>query len=59
VITSLLVAVLAVVYRYLSIWENKKRDKGGIMEAYEHAYVRRSLHSPDKALLTLDVSVGR
>ncbi|KAK3054088.1 hypothetical protein LTR09_004866 [Extremus antarcticus] len=38
VITSLLVAVLAVVYRYLSIWENKKRDKGGIMEAYEHAY---------------------
>ena len=38
VITSLLVAVLALVYRYVSIWENKKRDKAGILEAYEHAY---------------------
>ena len=38
VITSILAAALSVVYRYLSIWENKKRDKTGILEDYEHAY---------------------
>jgi hypothetical protein len=38
VITSVIAAVLSVVYRYLSLWENKKRDKVGILEDYEHAY---------------------
>jgi hypothetical protein len=38
VITSILSAALALVYRYLSMWENKRRDKAGILEDYEHAY---------------------
>lgn len=35
--TTVTVAALSVVYRYLSIWENKKRDRVGA-ESYEHAY---------------------
>lgn len=38
VITSSLVAVLAVVYRFLAMWENNRRDKSGVSESYEHAY---------------------
>ncbi|KAH8696466.1 MFS transporter [Talaromyces proteolyticus] len=30
--------VLVIVYRFFCVWENKKRDKAGIMEGYEHAY---------------------
>lgn len=36
--TTIATAVLAVVYRYLSIWENNRRDKSGTLESYEHAY---------------------
>jgi hypothetical protein len=39
VITSILAAVLAVVYRYLCIWENNKRDKSGQIEAFDNAYM--------------------
>lgn len=35
-ITSIVAAVLAVVYRYVCLWENK-RDKLGV-EAFDHAY---------------------
>lgn len=35
--TTIATAVLSVCYRYLSLWENKKRDKDGA-ESYEHAY---------------------
>lgn len=38
VITSIIAAALSLVYRYLSMWENKRRDKAGILENYEHAY---------------------
>lgn len=38
VITAIATAVIAVFYRYLCIWENKRRDKAGVMEAFEHAY---------------------
>ena len=38
VITASVAAGLALVYRYLCIWENKQRDREGIMEAFEHAY---------------------
>lgn len=38
VITSAVAAGLAVVYRYLCIWENKRRDKHGVMESFDHAY---------------------
>jgi hypothetical protein len=37
-ITSLVAAFLAVVYRYVCIWENQKRDKTGTLEGFEHAY---------------------
>lgn len=38
VITAVATAVIAVFYRYLCIWENKQRDKAGVLEAFEHAY---------------------
>jgi hypothetical protein len=38
VATAVAAAVLSVVYRYYCIWENKKRDNTGTLEAYEHAY---------------------
>lgn len=38
VITSLIAAALALCYRFLAMWENKKRDKSGVLEDYEHAY---------------------
>lgn len=37
VITSIIAALLAVVYRFVCVWENKRRDKMGA-EAYDHAY---------------------
>jgi hypothetical protein len=36
-ITSIVAAVLAIVYRYVCLWENARRDKLGA-EAYDHAY---------------------
>ena len=37
-ITSIVAAALAIVYRYVCIWDNRKRDRSGTMEAFEHAY---------------------
>lgn len=37
-ITSIVAAILAIVYRYVCIWDNRKRDKTGTMEGFEHAY---------------------
>jgi hypothetical protein len=36
-VTSVIAALLAVVYRYVCLWENKKRDRLGA-EAFDHAY---------------------
>jgi hypothetical protein len=36
--TAIGAAVLAVVYRYVCIWENRKRDGTGTLEGYDHAY---------------------
>ena len=36
--SSVAAAALSVVYRYLALWENKKRDKSGVLENFEHAY---------------------
>lgn len=36
--TSIAAAALAIVYRYVCIWENRKRDKSGTLEGYDHAY---------------------
>ncbi|KAK4149221.1 major facilitator superfamily domain-containing protein [Chaetomidium leptoderma] len=37
-ITSLVAAGLIIVYRFVCIWENKRRDKAGTMEGFDHAY---------------------
>jgi hypothetical protein len=36
VITSVVAALLAIVYRYVCVWENRKRDKAGTMENYDN-----------------------
>ncbi|KAF3005952.1 hypothetical protein E8E13_010158 [Curvularia kusanoi] len=36
--TSIAAAVLAIVYRYVCIWENRHRDKSGTMEGFDNAY---------------------
>lgn len=36
-ITAIITSILIIVYRYLCIWENKKRDKMGV-EAFDNAY---------------------
>lgn len=36
-ITAIVAALLAIVYRYVCMWENKRRDKN-CAEAYDHAY---------------------
>ncbi|EXJ74667.1 uncharacterized protein A1O5_01360 [Cladophialophora psammophila CBS 110553] len=38
IITSAVAAGLSIVYRLICVWENRKRDKAGTMEAFEHAY---------------------
>lgn len=36
--TSAAAVVLALVYRFYCVWENRRRDRTGEMEAFEHAY---------------------
>lgn len=38
VITSIVAGVLMGVYRLVSALDNRRRDKSGIMEGFEHAY---------------------
>ncbi|KAK7217741.1 hypothetical protein V2G26_005744 [Clonostachys chloroleuca] len=38
VVTSIAASVLAIVYRYVCIWENGRRDKSGVGEGFDHAY---------------------
>lgn len=38
VVTSLAAGFLAVVYRYVCVWDNRRRDKTGITEGFDHAY---------------------
>ncbi|QPG97371.1 hypothetical protein C2857_006217 [Epichloe festucae Fl1] len=38
VIASFVAGILAVVYRYVCIWDNRKRDKAGIPEGFDHAF---------------------
>ncbi|RVX66329.1 hypothetical protein B0A52_09760 [Exophiala mesophila] len=38
VITAIIAGVLAIVYRFVCVWENARRDKTGTMEGFEHAY---------------------
>jgi len=36
--TSVAAAALAIVYRYVCIWENRRRDGSGTMEGFDNAY---------------------
>lgn len=36
--TSIAAAFLAVIYRYVCICENARRDKSGTLEGFDHAY---------------------
>lgn len=36
--TTVAALTLAIVYRYYCLWENKRRDRGGVMEAFDHAF---------------------
>ena len=38
VTTSIITSLLAIAYRYVCILDNRKKDKAGIKEDYEHAY---------------------
>jgi hypothetical protein len=38
VATAAATIVLALCYRYLALWENRRRDRSGVSESYEHAY---------------------
>jgi hypothetical protein len=37
-ITSIISAILSIVYRYVAIYQNRKRDESGTLEAFEHAF---------------------
>lgn len=36
--TSCAAACLSMVYRFYCVWENKRRDRTGTAEAFDHAY---------------------
>lgn len=38
VITAIIAGVLGLVYRFICVWENKRRDQTGTLEGFEHAY---------------------
>ena len=37
-VTAIVAACCGVAYRYVCVWDNKKRDKAGTVEAFDHAY---------------------
>jgi hypothetical protein len=37
-VTAILAGTIAITYRYICVWQNKKRDEAGIAEAFDHAY---------------------
>ncbi|KAF2186120.1 MFS general substrate transporter [Zopfia rhizophila CBS 207.26] len=37
-VTAIVAGLLALVYRGVCIWENRRRDRAGILEGFEHAY---------------------
>lgn len=38
IVTSAVAGLLVMVYRYVCIWDNRKRDKAGTVEGFENAY---------------------
>jgi hypothetical protein len=38
VVTSFAAGILVLVYRFVCVWENRKRDQSGTAEGYENAY---------------------
>lgn len=58
VVASVAAAVLGLVYRFVCVWDNRKRDLFGVMEGFDgafnddltdrkvsHSYVRTARHS--------------
>lgn len=37
-ITAIAAAILIIVYRFVCVWDNRKRDRSGTLEGFEHAY---------------------
>ncbi|KAJ9634499.1 hypothetical protein H2199_008956 [Coniosporium tulheliwenetii] len=37
-VTAIVAGLLALVYRVVCMWENRRRDNAGILEGFEHAY---------------------
>jgi hypothetical protein len=38
VVTSIVAALLILVYRYVCVWYNRKRDETGTLEGFDNAY---------------------
>ncbi|KXJ85647.1 MFS transporter [Microdochium bolleyi] len=38
VITAIVAALLSIVYRFVCVWENRRRDRAGVGEGFDHAY---------------------
>lgn len=38
VTTLVLTIVLIIVYRYVCVWDNARRDRSGVMEGFDHAF---------------------
>lgn len=53
-VASALASVLIVVYRYMCLWENRRRDQAGIGEGFENAYdddlTDKKVSSPNERL---------
>lgn len=37
-VTAIVAAILVLVYRFICIWDNQRRDASGTAEAFDHAY---------------------
>lgn len=37
-LTAVAAASLNLIYRFICIWQNKRRDQSGVLEGYDHAY---------------------
>jgi hypothetical protein len=52
--TTVAALTLVVVYRFFCLWENKRRDKSGVLEAYDHAFED---DVTDKKVCSFDVTI--
>jgi hypothetical protein len=38
VVTAIIAGLLALVYRFICVWQNKSRDDAGTLEGFDHAF---------------------